>query len=766
MKIKCENRGFSLVELIVVIAIFAVVSVAVGGFMMAASRSYAVNANELNLQEEAQLVANQMQEMILDTAYGISYQYVVTDDTGVDLIDYMENDTAVLPEGDLTKKDLYIYGKDQYYHISWDKETEKLYLEEYEKNGAGDYVLAAGVPADGVGFGEYIHEFQVDLSKVASDRMVGFNIKFKKPGSDRDYLVTRTVSLRNDVMTNRTKDVFYQAVSAEFQPAADMLTITPNITISMWPGDMQQYRPVLTCSRGGVPNQTVSWNVESTDGTAISANTKMSSGSNLLQVGSDEKCKQLVLTASAVGYDYVNGEEKILTNPPLYVDIRRITGLTVTTHTFTEDIVPGSEYIISVKLEGENLPANVTDAGGIYPYVKVGSKYVTITQTDVTGLTATYSVQIADVVPVGQKFVLGFQAAKEGFTDICEEFETPEVINAETDVLVIEQLDTDKSKDWLRLGERKVGVKFKDSNGEKNYMKDGKLKNQYSIKYNYEFKDASKKSLGTATRTVSANGKTVTGDLSSYLSEINHNTVFEAEAFMTDKFPLSSGQVVVSAELVRTSDGKVLGKSNAVTYNVPKVSLSFRRAKDATPRTKLTVYLTPMDESTKENDVYTNKYNNRATIYVDYADGFAKNSKPTVDLEKFTITSGSDCGSIVKRWTGKNMLEIVGSTNSSKYGSNKKIVIKHQDLGTTFDVVLKKKNIDSGTYAYYVPNDASEWDKISATSSAYYIDDNTRMKFNLKEDGSLNSADVQNYVNLKWNTRRTYVKYSSNMWKQ
>ena len=133
MKFKCENRGFSLVELIVVIAIFAVVSVAVGGFMMAASRSYAVNANELNLQEEAQLVANQMQEMILDTAYGISYQYVVTDDTGVDLIDYMENDTAVLPEGDLTKKDLYIYGKDQYYHISWDKETEKLYLEEYEK---------------------------------------------------------------------------------------------------------------------------------------------------------------------------------------------------------------------------------------------------------------------------------------------------------------------------------------------------------------------------------------------------------------------------------------------------------------------------------------------------------------------------------------------------------------------------------------------------------------------------------------------------------
>ena len=120
MKLKRENKGFSLVELIVVIAIFSVVSIAIGGFLLAAQRSYAVSANELDIQEEAQLVANQLQEMILDTSLGISYQYVVVDEHGTELIDYMTNDAeTVLPEGDLDKKDRYIYGLDYYYHIYW-----------------------------------------------------------------------------------------------------------------------------------------------------------------------------------------------------------------------------------------------------------------------------------------------------------------------------------------------------------------------------------------------------------------------------------------------------------------------------------------------------------------------------------------------------------------------------------------------------------------------------------------------------------------------
>ena len=76
MRFKCENKGFSLVELIVVIAIFSVVGIVVGGFLFTASRSYSLSANELELQDEAQLVANQIQEMLLEKVMDHIAEYV------------------------------------------------------------------------------------------------------------------------------------------------------------------------------------------------------------------------------------------------------------------------------------------------------------------------------------------------------------------------------------------------------------------------------------------------------------------------------------------------------------------------------------------------------------------------------------------------------------------------------------------------------------------------------------------------------------------
>ena len=199
MKLNRENKGFSLIELIIVIAIFSVVSVAIGGFLLAAQRSYAVSANELDIQEEAQLVANQLQEMILDTSLGISYQYVVVDAAGTELIDYMTDDAStVLPEGDLAKKELFIYGLNYYYHIYWNKETSELYLVEYEKTGATPQ-LADGMPSTGVVLGEFVTDFDVNLSHVASDKMVSFDVEFKKPGGERAYTVSRNICIRNNI---------------------------------------------------------------------------------------------------------------------------------------------------------------------------------------------------------------------------------------------------------------------------------------------------------------------------------------------------------------------------------------------------------------------------------------------------------------------------------------------------------------------------------------------------------------------------------------
>ena len=58
------KKGFTLVEIIVSLAIMTIVAGAVGAFVVAGNNSYMRGNKELTLQEEAQLTANQMIDLI------------------------------------------------------------------------------------------------------------------------------------------------------------------------------------------------------------------------------------------------------------------------------------------------------------------------------------------------------------------------------------------------------------------------------------------------------------------------------------------------------------------------------------------------------------------------------------------------------------------------------------------------------------------------------------------------------------------------------
>lgn len=61
-----DNRGLSLIELLVSLAIFSVVLTAVFGFMMAGSRAYTKISNRLSLDLEAELLLNRLSESMID----------------------------------------------------------------------------------------------------------------------------------------------------------------------------------------------------------------------------------------------------------------------------------------------------------------------------------------------------------------------------------------------------------------------------------------------------------------------------------------------------------------------------------------------------------------------------------------------------------------------------------------------------------------------------------------------------------------------------
>ncbi len=72
-QLKENNKGFTLVELLVSIALVSVVSVGVFGLLLSGSKSFNNISYSLRLQVESQLALTQMKEYIIDADAGIAW---------------------------------------------------------------------------------------------------------------------------------------------------------------------------------------------------------------------------------------------------------------------------------------------------------------------------------------------------------------------------------------------------------------------------------------------------------------------------------------------------------------------------------------------------------------------------------------------------------------------------------------------------------------------------------------------------------------------
>lgn len=75
MKRKLNNKGYSLVELLLTIAIMGLVMLGVAMIMRTTSVTYKDGSNEVTMQTEAQIVANQIEEIFMDGTGSYCYSY-------------------------------------------------------------------------------------------------------------------------------------------------------------------------------------------------------------------------------------------------------------------------------------------------------------------------------------------------------------------------------------------------------------------------------------------------------------------------------------------------------------------------------------------------------------------------------------------------------------------------------------------------------------------------------------------------------------------
>ncbi|NCB51810.1 MAG: type II secretion system protein [Clostridia bacterium] len=85
MKRTKNNKGFSLIELIISIAILGIVAVAALGFMVSGTRGFSSVSSNVSLQYKSQLAMNYIQEYVIDCNTGICFQnntlYVIDSET-------------------------------------------------------------------------------------------------------------------------------------------------------------------------------------------------------------------------------------------------------------------------------------------------------------------------------------------------------------------------------------------------------------------------------------------------------------------------------------------------------------------------------------------------------------------------------------------------------------------------------------------------------------------------------------------------------------
>lgn len=98
MKKAANNKGFSLIELIISIAILGVVAVAALGFMVSGTRGFSSVSSNVSLQYKSQLAMNYIQEYVIDcntgicfddnTLYVLDAETVTDEETGDDVVVY------------------------------------------------------------------------------------------------------------------------------------------------------------------------------------------------------------------------------------------------------------------------------------------------------------------------------------------------------------------------------------------------------------------------------------------------------------------------------------------------------------------------------------------------------------------------------------------------------------------------------------------------------------------------------------------------------
>lgn len=246
---KSDNRGLTIVELICAVAIVSLLGTVISAIMVVSASTYRRGSSETEVQQEAQLVANQISDLIIDSTSTVKF----------------EGDTLTIANGSYTSKVRFVESEEKLYY------SDSAHM---DGEDAIEELMAEGVK-----------EFSVNADHFAKHGYVQLDMKLINGTSS--YPAVFTITSRNAADPG-----------ASFNPNA---TIKVTTLIKKWlmePNEDKDFSGLAVASNGGG----ITWTVldSTTDTTKIDDDNTHFDGTTL-RVGKNEKAKSLRVVASCGG---------------------------------------------------------------------------------------------------------------------------------------------------------------------------------------------------------------------------------------------------------------------------------------------------------------------------------------------------------------------------------------------------------------------------------------------------------------------------------
>lgn len=200
---KLDNRGLSLVELVISIAMATIVVGAAAMFLYNAERTYRTAEYSVDLQMEAQLLMEQMSNWVLESNH-MSYggasgsNYLVLYQISRDQKDATTFDSVYVAA---KRKIIYMYQNKLYVKMDTESAANE-FIEEIKDPTKFNTGFLTTAPEEKNCIGEYVKSFTLEIpSGVDESRLNSININIGMQegvtGQSQSYTVTNQFSIRN-----------------------------------------------------------------------------------------------------------------------------------------------------------------------------------------------------------------------------------------------------------------------------------------------------------------------------------------------------------------------------------------------------------------------------------------------------------------------------------------------------------------------------------------------------------------------------------------